>query len=182
MVAIARTTAAPPAAPPLHVELAALGFGLHDGDAGTFGGGVEGSLVRRSFRLLALVEGAKERERALAAGQGQAGYSSLRAGVGLGLRKSWQSAFVDLALVPELARYSMRGIGLLQSYSVVAWGFAADARSRLGWSFGSVALFVHLGVSWSLLREQLALDDPPASVTLSRANAAAGLGISFTLR
>ena len=173
-------TQAGPASPLLHVELAALGFGLHDGDAGTFGAGAEGTLLRRSFLLVALVEGAGERQRAL--DTGQAGYSFVRMGLGLGVRKAWQHVFVDFSLVPELARYALRGIGLNQTNSLVAWGLLGDGRARLGLRFGRVAPFAYVGASWSLLQERLRLDDPQASITLSRANVAAGLGISFTVR
>ena len=113
---------------------------------------------------------------------GQAGYSFVRMGIGLGVRKGWQRAFVDVSLVPELARHTLRGIGFLQSNSLTAWAFEVDGRARLGWRFGRVAPFLFLGASWSLLRERLRLDDPPGSITLSRANLAAGLGISFTIR
>jgi hypothetical protein len=170
----------PAAALPLHVELAVLGLGLHDGDAGTFAGGVEGALLRRALLIVGLVEAAGERQRSL--GPGQAGYGFVRMGIGLGVRKGWQRAFVDVALVPELARHTLRGIGFLQSNSLTAWGFEVDGRARLGWRFGRVAPFLFLGASWSLLDERLRLDDPPASITLSRANLAAGLGISVVIR
>jgi hypothetical protein len=165
---------------PVHAELAALVFGMHDGDAGTFGGGVAAALSRRAYFLVALVEGVAERQRSLP--PGSAGYGQLRMGIGAGARKSWRRVFVDLALVPELAHYALRGIDLTGSQSVVAWGFVADGRARLGFAWGRVAPFTYVGANWSLLRERLWVDGQPGPVTLSRANLAAGLGISFTVR
>jgi hypothetical protein len=163
----------------LHIELAGLGFGLYDGDGGTYGGGVEAGLIRRPLRLVALVEGTGERQRSLETGQ--AGYAFVRMGLGLGVRKSWQRVFVDFSLVPELARHALRGIGLIEPNHLAAWGLMADGRVRLGWRFARAAPFLYLGASWSLLRERLRIDDSPNPITLSRANLAAGLGISFTV-
>jgi hypothetical protein len=165
---------------PIHVDLGLLAFGVHDGDAGTFGIGGQAVLFAETLSLVALVEGTGERQHAL--GPGQAGYSSLRLGVGGGVRKSWTSLFVDFALAPEIVRHALRGTGLTQSNRVTAWGIEADGRARLGWSAGWVASFLYLGASWSLLREHLTLTDRSDSITLSRANLAAGLGISFMVR
>jgi hypothetical protein len=164
---------------PWHVELAALGFGVHDGDAGTLGAGAEGVFLRRWLLLVGTAEWAAERARTL--GAAQAGYGFVRMGLGLGVRTSWPRAFVDVSLGPALVRYSLRGIGVLQSNDWSAWGGEVDGRLRLGWRFGRVAPFLYLGASWSLLRERLWLDDASAPITLSRANVAAGLGISVAI-
>lgn len=163
------------------IELGALGFGAHDGDAGALGVSGHGMLRLGPWAIEAVVDAIGERQRPL--GPGQAGYSSVRLGLGPGLHKRWRRGFVSFAVVPEAARYTLRGSELTQARQVSAWGFVLDGRVRAGLAWGRVAPFVYLGASWSFLRERMGLDDRPAlSVSLSRANLAAGLGISVQLR
>ena len=160
-------------------DLALLGSGVHDGDVGAFAFGGLGMLRGRRYSLIGLVESVGDRDRTL--GQGRASYGSLRIGVGASVRKAWSRAFVELALVPELARYSLQGRNLITTRQVTAWGPLVDARGYAGLRLGRWAPFAYLGTSYALMRERLTLDEPPDATTLSRVNIAAGLGISFSL-
>ncbi len=164
----------------LHLDIAALGFGMHDGDAGAWGGGAAAELRRQKWGLVVLGDGVAERRRAL--GPGQARYRLLRAGAGGSARQHWGWGFADVWLVPELVRYAIAGEGLVPEKSTVAWALWADLRVRFGLSLGAISPFVYLGGSWSFLHQTLALDGGGDPIVLSRANLAAGLGISVTLR
>jgi hypothetical protein len=164
----------------LHLDIAALGFGMHDGDAGAWGGGALAEFRRQRLGVVVLVDGVAERRRSL--GPGQARYSFLRAGPGASARQQWTWGFADIALVPEIVRYAIAGTGLVSERSVVSWALWADLRVRFGLSFGPVSPFAYVGGSWSFLRQTLALDGGGDPIVLSRANLAAGLGISLTLR
>jgi len=164
----------------LHIDIAALGFGMRDGDAGSWGGGGLAVFHRQTLGLVVLADGLAERQRAL--GPGQARYGLLRAGAGASARQQWTWGFADAALVPEIARYAIAGAGLVPERRVVRWAVWADLRVRFGLAFGPVAPFVFVGGSWSFLSQRLELDDKSDPIVLSQANLAAGLGISVSLR
>jgi hypothetical protein len=179
--AVDRISIAPPAgSQPPHVDLDAFGFGIDDGDAGAFGGGLQAGLRWQTIGLVLVVEGSTNRQRAL--GPVYARYRFLRAGPGLMARRQWSLAFVDAALVPEVVRNTISGVGLSLPQDVTAWNVAADLRLRFGLSLGRVSPFVYMGASWSFLQEHLRVHDSNDSTSLPRANIAAGLGISLTLR
>jgi hypothetical protein len=164
----------------LHIDIAALGFGMHDGDAGSWGGGALADFHRQRLGVVVLADGLAERQRSL--GPGQARYSLLRAGAGASARQQWRWGFADLAVVPAIARYAIAGIGLVPPKTVVSWALWADLRVRFGLTFGPVSPFVYVGGSWSFLRQRLTLDSGADPIVLSRANLATGLGISLALR
>jgi hypothetical protein len=164
----------------LRLDIAALGFGMHDGDAGAWGGGALVEVRRQKLGVVVLGDGVAERRRAL--GPGQARYRLLRAGAGGSARQQWGWVFADVSLVPELVRYAIAGEGLVSEKSTVSWALWADLRVRFGLSLGAISPFVYAGGSWSFLHQTLALDGGGDPVVLSRANLAAGLGISMTLR
>jgi len=173
--------AATPVGRPLQVEVGLLGFGAHDGDAGVLGLGGQAALLGERLSLIALVEETGQRQRTL--GPGQASYGSVRFGLSAAVRRAWTHLFVDLALLPELQRTVVQGLGLVQAKGVIAWSVVADGRARLGWKAGRVAPFLYLGAGWSFRREHLTLDDrPDAAITLSRLDLAAGLGIAVFVR
>ena len=160
-------------------EIAGLGFGTHDGDAGTFGAGIlVGYRPTGALALAALFEATGERERTL--GPGLAGYRSFRLGVGAGVQRSWGRVFGDIGLFPELTLLTLNGKQLATGRSATAWGAAADLRARLGIAWGRVAPFLFAGVSYDLRQESLTLDDRPQTIlTLSRWNVSAGAGLAF---
>ena len=160
-------------------EIAGLGFGTHDGDAGTFGAGIlVGYRPTGALALAALFEATGERERTL--GPGLAGYRSFRLGVGAGVQRSWGRVFGDIGLFPELTLLTLNGKQLATGRSATAWGAAADLRARLGIAWGRVAPFLFAGVSYDLRQENLTLDDHPQTIlTLSRWNVSAGAGLAF---
>jgi hypothetical protein len=164
----------------VHVDIAALGFGMHDGDAGAWGGGAWAGFRRQTFGVVVLADGVMERQRAL--GPGQARYSLGRAGAGMSARQSWTWGFAEVALLPEIARYAIAGAGLVTPKTTVSWALWADLRVRFGLTFGPVSPFAYVGGSWSFLHQTLTLDDGSDPIVLSKANLAAGLGISLALR
>ena len=163
----------------LQGEVAGLGFGTYDGDAGTFGVGVSvGFRPAGALVLAALFEATGERERTL--GQGVAAYRSFRLGVGAGGWRKWGRVFGDLGIFPELTLLTLSGKQLAPGRSATAWGAAADLRARLGLTWGRFAPFLFAGGSYALRGERLTLDDrPQTSITLSRWNASLGAGLAF---
>jgi len=160
-------------------EVAGLGFGTYDGDAGTFGAGIlVGYRPTGILTLGALFEATGERERTL--GPGLAAYRSLRLGVGASALRKWGSVFGDVGLFPELTLLSLNGKQLASERSATAWGAAADLRARFGFTVGRVAPFLFAGGSYDLREERLTLDDRPQTiVTLSRWNVSVGGGLAF---
>ena len=161
-------------------EIAGLGFGTHDGDAGTFGAGIlVGYRPTGALNLAALFEATGERERTL--GQGVAAYRNFRFGVGAGGWRKWGRVFGDLGIFPELTLLTLNGKQLAPGRSATAWGAAADLRARLGLTWGRLALFLFAGGSYALRGEHLTLDDRPQNITLSRWNVSAGAGLAVLL-
>ena len=160
-------------------EVAGLGFGTHDGDAGTFGAGIlVGYRPTGALGLAAFFEATGERERAL--GPGLAAYRSFRLGVGAGVQRRWGRVFGDIGIFPELTLLTLNGKQLATGRSATAWGAAADLRARLGLAWGRVAPFLFAGGSCDLREEHLTLDDRPQTIiTLSRWNVSAGAGLAF---
>ena len=159
-------------------EVAALGFGTHDGDAGTFGAGIlVGYRLRGALALAALFEGTGEREQTL--GPGRAAYRTFRLGVGAGVLRKWGRVFGDVGIFPELTLLTVSGKQLQSGHNATAWGAAADLRARLGLAWGRIAPFLLAGASYALRGERLTLDDRSQSITLSRWNVSVGAGLAF---
>jgi hypothetical protein len=159
-------------------EVAALGFGTHDGDAGTFGAGVSvGYRPAGALALAALFEGTGERERTLS--PGLAAYRTFRLGVGAGMLRRWGQVFGDVGIFPELTLLTLSGKQLQSGRAATAWGAAADLRARFGFTWGRFAPFLLAGASYALRGERLTLDDRSQSITLSRWNVSAGAGLAF---
>jgi hypothetical protein len=162
----------------LQGEVAGLGFGTHDGDAGTFGAGIlVGYRPSGALALAALFEVMGERERKL--GPGFAAYRTYRLGVGAGVLRKRGRFFGDVGLFPELTLLTLSGKQLAPGRSATAWGAAADLRARLGLAVGRVAPFLFGGASYAFLGERLTLDDSTQNITLSRWNVSAGAGLAF---
>jgi hypothetical protein len=164
----------------LHVAIDAFAFALHDGDAGGWGGGARVDVRWQALGLFAVGEKSADRRRAL--GPVSAQYNFVRSGVGLCARQQWSGVFADAAVAPEIVRYAISGAGMASANDVVSWQAWADLRARLGVSFGSISPFLYASSSWSFVQQRLILDNRTDAITLSRANFAAGLGISVTVR
>ena len=159
-------------------EVAGLGFGTHDGDAGTFGAGIlVGYRPTGALNLAALFEATGERERTL--GPGLAAYRTFHLGVGAGVVRARGRFFGEAGIFPELTLLTLNGKQLSPGRSATAWGAAADLRVRLGLRVGRVAPFLFAGASYALRGEHLTLDDRPQNITLSRWNVSAGAGLAF---
>jgi len=160
-------------------EVAGLGFGTYDGDAGTFGAGIlVGYRLTGALVLGSLFEATGERERTL--GPGLAVYRSFRVGVGASALRRWGAVFGDVGFFPELTLLSLNGKQLANERSATAWGAAADLRGRLGLTVGRVAPFLFVGGSYDLREERLTLYDRPQTIiTLSRWNVNIGAGVAF---
>jgi hypothetical protein len=159
-------------------EVAALGFGTHDGDAGTYGAGIlAGYRLRGALALAALFEGTGERERTL--GPGRAAYRTFRLGVGAGVLRKWGRVFGDVGIFPELTLLTVSGKQLQSGHNATAWGAAADLRARLGLAWARLAPFLFVGGNCALRGERLTLDDRSQSITLSRWNVSVGAGLAF---
>jgi hypothetical protein len=163
------------------LELGGFGFGMHDGDAGTFGGGMQvGFRFPGWLGLDAVFAVGGQRERAMV--RGTAAYRLYGLGLGLSFRKRSGSVFADLGVLPDITLLRVEGRNLNPGRSFGRWGIAADARVRLGLALGSWRPFVFAGASYALRAERLTLDDypePEHSITLSRWNFSFGLGLAY---
>jgi hypothetical protein len=170
----------PPLVAPIAGDVAAFGFGVHDGDAGTWGLGVQaGYHIGRHLSVTALGEGTGERARPL--GPGQATYRSVRLAAGVALRHTLGRAFLDGGVGPALTRLSLRGQELTGARGATEWDPGADGRVRVGLRLAQarVVPFVYANATYSLAAARLSLDNRPDSVTLSRWNIAGGVGVLF---
>lgn len=166
--------------PRWQAELAAMAFGVHDGDVAGLGFAARADLSRAGWLLTLLAEGNLQRERSL--GQGQGAYRSLRAGLGLGTSRRASQLAWDGVLVPMLERLSLQGENLSTSNRAVTdWGFVVAAQSRLGWQMRALRPFLFVAASYAFPRQRLTLEGSPETVALSPVNLEAGLGISFVI-
>jgi hypothetical protein len=164
------------------VELAGLGFGTHDGDAGTFGAAVSAAYrFGGALAIGALLETTGERETTL--GPGFAAYRTSRFGVGAGLLQQRGHFFTDAGIFPELTMLYLSGRGqqLDTTRSATAWGASVDLRGRLGLAAGRFIPFLFGGGSIALRVEHLTLVGVQPPTTLSRWNLSAGAGLAFLL-
>jgi hypothetical protein len=161
------------------LEMGGFGFGIHDGNAGAFGGGVQaGYRFSRWLAIGAWLEGSGQRERPMV--RGRAAYRLYDLGLGLTVGETVGPIFGDLSVLPELTLLTVEGRNLNPGKSVTRWGAAADARLRLGLVLGPWRPFVFGAGSYALLAYRLTLDDyPEQSTTLSRRNAILGLGLAY---
>jgi hypothetical protein len=161
------------------VELGGFGFGIHDGDAGAFGGGIQaGYRFPHWLGIDAVFAGSGVRERAMV--RGSAAYRLYSLGVGLDVRKQSGPVSGDLGVFPEVTLLSVDGRNLNPGRSVTRWGAAAAARLRLLLVLGPWRPFAFAGTSYALRAESLRLDDyPEQSITLSRWNLSLGLGLAY---
>jgi hypothetical protein len=161
------------------VEIGAFGFGIHDGIAGTFGGGVLAGYRLLSWLAIgAWLEGSGEREQAMV--RGQAAYHLYDLGVGLTAGETVGPVFVDASVLPELTLLTVEGKNLNPGRSISRWGAAADGRIRLGLALGAWRPFFFVGASYAFRAERLTLDDYPYEhITLRRGNASYGLGLAY---
>ncbi len=163
------------------IDLAAFGSVVHDGDVGTWAAGGELAFgLGDRFSVTAQGHGTGERTQAL--GPGQAAYQSLGFGAGVSWRRPLgRTLLLDAGAGPEALRTALRGEKLSTPRDATDWSLAIDARIRLGLRLGPVVPFVYGGTAYALARAKLTLDDRPDTLTLSRWNVAAGLGLLFSL-
>jgi hypothetical protein len=183
---LVRAPAPPPApasaAPTLaRIELAAFGSVVHDGDVGTWAAGGE-LAYGLGDRFSVTAQGHATGERTQALGPGQAAYQSLGFGAGISWRRPLGRAFLlDAGAGPEALRTALHGEQLSARRTPTAWSLAIDARIRVGLRLGPVVPFVYGGAAYALAASRLTLDDRTDTLTLSRWNVAAGLGLLFSL-
>jgi hypothetical protein len=164
------------------VEIAGLGFGTHDGNAGTVGAAVSAAYrFGSALAVAALFEGTEERETTL--GPGFAAYRTSRLGVGASLLRQRGHLFADAGIFPELTMLSVGGRGqqLETTRSATTWGAAVDLRGRFGLVAGRLIPFLFAGGSVALRAEHLTLEGGPNPTTLSRWNLSAGAGLAILL-
>jgi len=183
---LVRTPVRPPAPSPgprapVRIELAAFGSVVHDGDVATWAAGGE-LAFGLGDRFSVTAQGHSTGERTQTLGPGQAAYQSLGFGAGVSWRRPLgRSVLLDAGAGPEALRTALRGEHLNPSRNAIAWSLGMDARIRLGLRLGPVVPFVYGGAAYALTASHLTLDDRTDTLTLSRWNVAAGLGLLFSL-
>ena len=165
-------------------EVGGYGFGIHAGNAGAFGGGVQaGYRFSRWLGMGAWLEGSGQREQAMAVGS--AAYRLYDLGFGPTV---WQEAgpiFCDLSVFPELTLLTIKTLleskaGLEPGKSLTRWGAAAEARFRAGLVLGPLRPFIFVAGSYALIAERLTLDEyPEDSTTLARRDVRLGVGLAY---
>jgi len=183
---LVRTPVRPPAPSPgprapVRIELAAFGSVVHDGDVGTWAAGGE-LAFGLGDRFSVTAQGHATGERTQALGPGQAAYQALGFGAGVSWRRPLgRRLLLDAGTGPEALRTALRGEKLSTPRDATAWSLAIDARIRLGVRLGPVVPFVYGSAAYALTAARLTLDDRRDTLTLSRWNVAAGLGLLFSL-
>jgi hypothetical protein len=133
-------------------------------------------------RFSVTAQGHATGERTQALGPGQAAYQSFAVGAGVSWRRPLgRTLLFDAGAGPQALRTALRGEKLSTPRDATAWSLAIDARIRLGLRVGRVVPFVYGGATYALARTKLTLDDRLDTLTLSRWNVAAGLGLLFSL-
>ena len=168
----------------LLLEVGGFGFGIHDGNAGAFGGGGQaGYRFSRWLAMGAWLEGSGQREQAMAGGS--AAYRLYDLGFGPTVWQEVGPIFGDLSVLPKLTLLTIKGRIMIRGEehpgkSLTRWGAAAEARLRLGLVLGPLRPFIFVAGSYALTAERLTLDDyPEQSMTLSRRNISVGLGLAY---
>ena len=162
------------------VEVGGVGFGIHDGKVGAWGGGVEaGYRLSRWRTVAAWFEGSGAREQALALSS--ATYRRYDLGLGLAFGKTVEPLFADLSFLPELTRLTVEGERLVSGNSENRWGVAAGARIRIGLLIGPWRPFVFVAGSYDLAEEQFTFYGSHGYdvLTIPRGNASYGLGLAY---
>jgi hypothetical protein len=159
-----------------------FGFGIHDGKAGTFGGGVEaGYRFLRRLAIGAWLEGSGKREQAML--DGSAAYRLYDLGSGLTVGETAGPLLADLSVLPELTRLTVEGSGSpVSGQGETRWGAAADARLRVGLLLGTWCPFVFVAGSYAFTAESPTFygsHGVPESLTIPRGNASFGLGLAY---
>jgi hypothetical protein len=162
---------------PWQTELGALAFGIHDGDAGTFGLGARADVGRGAWMATMLVEGSWPRERPLGGGQGD--YRFLRAGIGPGIRAQGSHFFWDGSVLAMIDRLALQGNNLSPGRTANDWEFTVAGTTRLGWNGRRTRPFLFVEVSYSTPSQNMTLTGSNVTVPLSQINVEAGLGISL---
>jgi hypothetical protein len=170
---------APPEPAIRNFEIAGWAGGHHDGDSAAVGAGLSAGL-RFHVNWGVAVSGEMLGQRQVGLGPGEAAYSSFRLGMGPTWRVSRGALWTDLGLSPQLVRLSLAGKNLGVSRDAVLWRVAGQVRARVGWSWGSAALFVVASGSRALVRDRLILDDAPDKTTLAPWDVSIGAGLAFS--
>jgi hypothetical protein len=164
------------------VEVAGFGYGVHDGDAGTVGGGVQAGLRFPGWLGIdAAFAASGQRQRAVTQGAPwAAAYRGYGFGVGLNLRRQSGRLLTDFTLLPELTLLAVDGKNLGVARSVTRWGAATTARLRVGIALGHWRPFLLAGGSYAMRGERLTVDGYGGqSIVLSRWSFSLGLGLAY---
>lgn len=166
---------------PFPLEMGLFGFGIHDGEAGTFGGGLEaGYRFLRRLAVGAWVEASGERKRATVDWSYTHRLYSL--GLGLTVRETAGRLLVDLSVFPELTRLTAEGAYLVSGSSQTRWGGGAGTRFRLGLPLGPWCPFIFVGGSFVWWTESLSVYEQhvySGNVALPSRNASLGVGLAY---
>jgi hypothetical protein len=169
-----------PAATARQIEIGVAAGGTDDGDGRAVGvallGGVQ---LREAWGVALALDTAGGRDVEVGPGVGR--YAVSRLGAGPCFRGG-DGAWFDVALLPQLTRLAVEGRGLMSARPSVLWGAAVTTRLRAGLRWGAWAPFAGLGVSRTLVRETLTLDDIRDGRTLSSWDVEVELGLSWLWR
>jgi hypothetical protein len=166
----------------LLVEVGGFSFGIHDGNAGAFGSGVQaGYRFSRWLAMGAWLEGSGQREQAM--DLGSAAYRLYDFGFGPTVWQEIGPIFGDLSVFPELTLFTIKTKLMVRGQlhpgqSLTRWGAAAEARLRLGLVLGPLRPFIFVAGSYALTAERLTYY-PEESMTLARGNVRLGLGLAY---
>lgn len=159
------------------IEIGVAAGGADDGDARALAGALLGGVqIREAWGVTFALETTGWRQVDVGPGVGR--YLVSRLGAGPSFRHG-ASAWFDVALLPQLTLLVVEGRGLVSSRTSGLWGAALATRLRAGAAWGASAPFVSLGLSRSVMRETLTLDDDRSTRALSSWDVNLELGVSW---
>ena len=100
--------------------------------------------------------------------------------MGVALSRATGRVFLDGGIAPEVVRLALHGEGLVTARDATIWGLTLEGRVRLGLRLAPMVPFIFGDTGYALTTARLTLDNRPYSVTLSRWNLAAGVGLLFS--
>jgi hypothetical protein len=166
------------------VEVGGFGFGIHDGNAGALGGGVEaGYRFSRRLGIGAWFERSGKRgQRGQEGSYGSAHTRLFDLGLGLTVGNTVGPFLADVSVLSELRWDKVEDRNMVSGTSARLWGVATGVRLRVGLRLGAWCPFIFVAGSHAIWEESYTVYYQhvyAGSMTPPRGNGSLGLGLAY---